>query len=99
MSNRSDSPNSVVKMPRYQIQKDQAKMQEEFRQLSLPLVVSRGSGLPGMSRRPLGCQEPLVLRVLRAPHVETLPKDPPPKLLVGAPLCLGDVIIYEPRNR
>eukprot|EP00438_Fugacium_kawagutii_P014976 Skav220235 [mRNA] locus=scaffold4245:73140:77598:- [translate_table: standard] len=42
--------------------------------------------------------EPLVLRVLRAPHVETLPKDPPPKLLVGAPLCLGDIIIYEAWN-
>eukprot|EP00435_Cladocopium_sp_Y103_P027777 s535_g6.t2 len=40
-------------------------------------------------------QEALRLRVLRAPHVDDLPQEPPPKLLVGAPLKLGDVILYD----
>ena len=40
-------------------------------------------------------QESLRLRVLRAPHVDDLPQEPLPKLLVGAPLKLGDVILYD----
>ena len=38
----------------------------------------------------------LMLRVLRPPHINTL--EPPPNLLVGAPLNLGDAIVYDSRT-